>query len=274
MRAFEKVSSRDKHVFTHRGPKWATFYADDARAAQLAFFERHLAGANVPALPPVRLEVRESRHVVAEVRTEQEWPLARTEWRSLYLSTDGRLTDAHAPDGSVTFSLRRAAASFTLDFTEDTEITGPMSVRLWASIAGPTDASLFAGVEKWSGDRYVPFEGSYGYGRDRIAQGKQRLSLRRLDATLSTPHQPEHAFREPEPVGAGPVEVQIPLSSSSTIFRAGDSLRLLIGGRYLEPRNPLFGNLPAQYRSSAPGRCTLHWAAGRPAALEVPVIAT
>ena len=272
MRAFQRVGSRDKHVYIHRGPKWATFYADDARAAQLEFFDRHLAGGKGAPIPPVRLEVRERRDLIAEVRSEREWPLARTEWRSLYLSAAGRLADAPGADGSVNFSLKRNAASFTVDFAEDTEITGPMALRLWASIEGRSDASLFVGVEKWSGEEYVPFEGSYGYGRDRIASGRQRLSLRKLDAVLSLPHQFEHGFREREPLGDRPVAVQIPLTASSTLFRAGDSLRLLIGGRYLEPRNPLFGHFPAHYRPSGSGRCTLHWSADRPAALEIPVI--
>lgn len=274
MRAFERVSSREKHVYIHRGPKWAVFYSVEAGAAQLEFFDRHLKGIKRTPIPPVRLEVREQRDVITQVRSEQEWPLARTQWRSLFLSDSGQLSDAPDKDGAVTFGLTRNAVSFTVDFTEDTEITGPMAVRLWASIAGATDASLFVGVEKWSGGEYVPFEGSYGYGRDRIAAGRQRLSLRKLDVVLSAPHQPEHGFRESEALGNDPIELQIPLTASSTLFRAGDSLRLLVAGRYLEPRNPLFGHFPAHYRPSGSGRCTLRWSAEMPAALEIPVIPT
>jgi uncharacterized protein len=42
MRAFQRVSSTERHAYIHRGPKWSTFYGDDARRAQLAFFDRHL----------------------------------------------------------------------------------------------------------------------------------------------------------------------------------------------------------------------------------------
>lgn len=272
IRAFDRVSSRDKHVYIHRGPKWATFYSAEAGAAQLEFLDRHLKGTKGAPIPRVRLEVRERRDVITQVRSEQEWPLARTQWRCLHLSEAGQLRDAPGHDGSVSFDLKRNAASFTIGFAKDTEITGPMAVRLWASIAGATDASLFVGVEKWSGAEYVPFEGSYGYGRDRLAAGQLRLSLRKLDAALSATYQPEHGFRESEPLGNDPVELQIPLTASSTLFQAGDSLRLLIAGRYLEPRNPLFGHFPAHYRPSGTGQCTLHWSADMPAALSVPVI--
>jgi hypothetical protein len=50
----------------------------------------------------------------------------------------------------------------------DTELTGPMALRLFLEVAGTDDADLFAMVEKWRGNRFVPFEGSYGFGRDRI----------------------------------------------------------------------------------------------------------
>ncbi len=42
MRAFQETGSTERHAYTHRGPKWATFYGDEARQAQLAFFDRHL----------------------------------------------------------------------------------------------------------------------------------------------------------------------------------------------------------------------------------------
>ena len=56
-----------------------------------------------------------------------------------------------------------------------------MALRLWVAAHGTDDVSLFAGVEKWRGRSYVPFEGSYGFGRDRITTGWLKASLRGLD---------------------------------------------------------------------------------------------
>jgi predicted acyl esterase len=288
MRAFQRVASAERFAYAHRGPKWATFYGEDARAAQLAFFDRHLRGRDIPAPPPMRLEVRDARDHVVEVRSENEWPLARTRWTTLGLANDGELRpgmpDAEGrgdrPDdggrsraGSVSFDLRRGAAVFRYRFTEDTELSGPMTLRLWVSAEGTDDPSLFAGVEKWSGSNYLPFQGSYGYGRDRVASGRLRVALRELDDELSTPHQPEHTFRTLQPITAGEVvEVRIPLTSTATLFHAGESLRLLVAGRYLEPRNPFFGHFPTHYEPSRAGRCTIHWSRERPSSLEIPVI--
>src|SRR5215469_10899573 len=68
---------------------------------------------------------------------------------------------------------------------EAAEITGPMALRLWVEARGADDVELFAGVEKWRGRRYIPFEGSYGFGRDRITTGWLKASLRSLDQQAS-----------------------------------------------------------------------------------------
>lgn len=273
-RAFAQTGSAERHAYTHRAGKWATFYGDDARATQLAFFERHLRGVATEPLPRVRLEVRESREQVVEIRDEQTWPLARTRWRALYLAGSGRLTDA-APDapGQISFHTRRRAAAFTYTTAEDLELTGPMAARLWVEVAGASDVHLFVGVEKWRGDRWFGFEGAYGYGRDRVATGWQAASLRELDPDASTDAEPVHTFTRPQPLGAGEiVPVDVTLGPSATVFRAGDSIRLVVAGRWLAPRNPLTGQFPAGYRPGPPGTCTLHWGPERPARLLVPEV--
>ena len=117
MRAFQRVSSVDRYAYTHRGSKWATFYSDEARRHQLAFFDRHLRGRDVPRLPRIRLEIRDRLDHVTEVRDEQEWPLARTDWRALHLSDGGLLTEADAGEGSVTIE-GDTASSWAARFIE------------------------------------------------------------------------------------------------------------------------------------------------------------
>ncbi|MFJ4961675.1 CocE/NonD family hydrolase [Streptomyces sp. NPDC088729] len=275
MRAFQRVTSEERHAYVHRGPKWASFYGEDARRSQLAFFDRHLRRLDVPPLPRVRLEIRDRRDEIVEIRNEEEWPLARTDWRQLFLGEGGTLAEKQSDAGSVEFDLRRDAAVFSYRFSEDTELSGPMNLRLRVATTGSPDPRLFVGIEKWSRDSPVHFEGSYGYGRDCVAQGRLRLALRELDPVLSTPHQPEHTFRTLQPVRDDEeVEVLIPLSSSATLFRAGDSLRLLVAGRYPQPRNPFFGHFPTHYLPTTSGKAVITWSPDRPSALEIPVIPT
>ncbi|MCC7127934.1 MAG: CocE/NonD family hydrolase [Microbacteriaceae bacterium] len=273
-RAFERASSAEKFAWTHRGGKWATFYGEEAKQVQLDFFDRYLKGSDAPPPPRVRLEVRESRDVIAEVREEKEWPLARTNWTRLYLGEDGALVAAAASNGGTArFRSRRNGLSFDYRFDRDTELSGPASLKLSVSLKGAEDANLFAGIEKWTDGKYVPFEGSYGYGRDRIAVGWQRLALRRIDPELSTEFVPVPSLDTLELPSPGEiVPVQIALSSSSTLFRAGDTLRLVIAGRWLAPHNPLTGHFPAWYEASPRGTCEVHWGGESGSSLLVPII--
>jgi hypothetical protein len=68
-------------------------------------------------------------------------------------------------------------------------------------------------------------------------------------------------------------QADIALGPSATFFRAGETLRLVVAGRWLWPRNPLTGQFPAAYQKGPRGRCTLHWGPEHQARLLVPIIA-
>ncbi len=273
VRAFERICSAEKFLYTHRSGKWATFYSAEARAAQLQFFDRYVRGLDVPVLPRVRLEVRESRDVIAAGREEDGWPLARTEWTPLYL-TEAGLAGAPPPtDGQFTFGTRAGGACWEWTATADTEITGPMALRLWVQTDGADDVDLFAGVEKWRGHSYVPFEGSYGFGRDRVTTGWLKASLRELDKDHSRPFDPVPFLNERRPLAPGEiVPADIALGPSSTLFKAGETLRLVVAGRWLWPGNLLTGQFPAAYPTGPKGSCTLQWGPERQARLLIPII--
>jgi len=272
IRAFTCGGSPHARLYTHRSGKWATFYSEAALTEQLKFFRGVLDGA--AGSRSVRLEVREDRDTVTAVRDEAEWPLARTRWRPIYLAGAGALAPEAPPEaGSIAFETPANAAAFSWTVPTDIELTGPMVARLWVELDGCDDANLFVGVEKWRGGRFVAFEGSYGYGRDRVTTGWQRVALRALDPELSRPWEPVPACTEPEPVSGGEVvAVDVALGPSATLFRAGEQLRLVVSGRWLCPTNPLIGQMPAAYLNSPRGRVTLHWGPRHDAHLLIPEI--
>ena len=273
IRVFTTTGSAHARLYTHRTGKWSTFYSDEALDEQLTFVRGVLDGS-APPRRSVRLEVREDGRTITAVREESEWPLARTVWRPLYLAASGSLAgEPPIAAGHISFPTRSRAAAFTWTFAEDTELTGPMSVRLWVETADCDDANLFVGVEKWCADKFVPFEGSFGYGRDRVATGWQRTALRRIDPSESRPWEPVPTFTDPQPLSPGEiVAVDVALGPSATLFRAGEQLRLLVAARWLAPVNPLFGAFPSRYARSPRGTVTLHWGQDRPAHLLIPEI--
>ena len=197
IRAFTRGGSAHARLYTHRSGKWATFYSEAALAEQLEFFRGVLDGA--AGSRSVRLEVREDRDTVTAVREEAEWPLARTRWRPYIWPEPGcwRPSRPRRPAASRSkhFPTQRHSAGRS---AADIELTGPMVARLWVELDGCDDANLFVGVEKWRDGRFVAFEGSYGYGRDRVTTGWQRIALRALDPELSPPWEPVPACTEPQ----------------------------------------------------------------------------
>jgi putative CocE/NonD family hydrolase len=148
-----------------------------------------------------------------------------------------------------------------------------MALRLFLEARRAEDVYLFVGVQKLRGGRVVPFEGSYGFGFDRVNTGWLKASLRKLDPDQTRPWWPGHAYDEAQPLELGEVvAVNIALPPSATFFRKGEQLRLVVQGRWFSIRNPLFGQFPAAYERGPRGSCVLLCGGTHGAQLSIPVI--
>ncbi len=233
--AFKHASSPQKWLYTHGRQKWAVYYSDEALELQERFFDHFLKGASngMDDLQPVRLEVRESLDSY-EVRYENEWPIARTQYQTLYLDAAlGELNQSPPEQAAAAdYDPGYGGATFNLVFDQDTEITGNMKLKLWVSASEGEDMDLFVGVKKLDvrGEE-VNFYAKTGYTLGPAAMGWLRVSERELDQEKSTPWQPVLTHENPQPITANEiVSVEIEILPSSTLFRAGESLQLVIQG--------------------------------------------
>ena len=172
------------------------------------------------------------------MRYEDEWPIARTEYQELYLDAASELTRRRPAGGRPqrrSTPTSRESATFTLTFDEDTELTGNMKLKLWVSTTEGTDMDLFVGIEKLdAGGQPVHFHGKAGFAETPAALGWLRVSERALDEDRSTPAQPWLSHADPQPITPDeivPVEVEI--LPSGTLFRAGESLQVVVQGQDL-----------------------------------------
>ena len=271
---FRRISSPHAWLYTHRGPKWATYYSADALAVQTRFFDQFLRERDTGVLrePPVRLEIREDRTTVARIAAETRWPPAGVRWQTLHARPDGTLGAEPAP-GTVTFGVRRGRARFRHRFAADTDVVGPIAVVLHLSIDRGDDLSVFTAVRKVRDGREVTFEGSYGFLGDTVSHGLLLASHRAVDAPHSRPGEPFHPHTARAPLTPGvPVRLEIGLLPSATRFRAGEELWLDVQGRWFHGRNPITGQFPAGYRRVGKGRCTLHLGSDGGVELQLPVL--
>jgi predicted acyl esterase len=235
---FKQIRSTQRWVFTHGRPKWEVFYSEEAVETQRRFFDHFLRGVDNgwEETPPVRLEVRESLDAYT-VRYEDAWPIPRTEYRALYLdAANGTLAeDAPAAAATVDYAPLEGSATFRITFDEDTELSGNMALRLWVSTTEGSDIDLFVGVQKLDANgQEVHFYGKAGHAESPVALGWLRVSERALDPERSTPAQPWLSHEDPQPIEAGEiVPVDVEILPSSTLFRAGETLRVVVQGRDL-----------------------------------------
>ncbi|MDQ2886696.1 MAG: CocE/NonD family hydrolase [Chloroflexota bacterium] len=261
-RFFEEIRSQHKWLYTHRGAKWAVYYSPEALAFQRKFFEHFLKGKDngMLAVPPVRLEVRDTGKVIHAVKAEQHFPPHDTQWTALHLSGEtNQLAEAMPQTVQQTsFDLTKGKAVFEWEIPRDLEVIGPMVLKLYIEVKDASDGCIFAGMRKIRNGKQVVFEGSYGFGYDLVTKGWQRASLRQVDKEKGKPWSPEHDFTVKQPLQPQQIiELEFSLLPSATFFKQGDILRLDIQGRWFFPKNlVLYG--PAYYEKSSTGTCVIY----------------
>lgn len=238
LEAFKRISSKHKWLEVHGRKKWAYYYEPPNVERLRAFFDHFLRGNDDSVLgwPSVRLEIRE-RAYIGEWRAEHEWPLARTQFRTLYLDAD---TAGLNPQLSHTTSEIRydpgdktQQATFEYIFDGDSELTGHMKLRLWVEAIGADDMDLFVAIQKYDcNGEFVPFVFYALYENGPVALGWLRASHRELDESRSTPQQPVHTHTREQPLKPGiPVPLEIEIWPSATRFLKGERLRIVVKGR-------------------------------------------
>jgi predicted acyl esterase len=245
LEAYKRVSSPQKWIEIHGRKKWAHYYTPANVERLRVFFDRFLKGIGDGPLswPKVQLEVRE-RAYVGTVRAESEWPLQRTRFRKLFLDASRALLADEAPPSESVVRYDSTAADgqavFDYRFDRDAELTGHAKLLLWVEAEGADDMDLFVALQKLDGNGHaVGFVFYAMYENGPVALGWLRASHRALDPLRSRPEQPVHPHTREERLERGEiVPVEIEIWPFSTLFRAGERLRVVVKGRDIYAEAP------------------------------------
>ena len=236
---FNKIKTKKKWMRCHQKFEWPDTY-DPAMLQDLKlFFDRYLKNIHNgwELTPKIRMEVMDAYEYPYQTnRPENEWPLARTVYKKLYLNAaTGKLGDAPVKkESSVKYDAEKGLTTFEYTFRKDTELTGYLKLRMYVEAKGYDDMDLFITIKKLSTKgEWLPVT-IFGTERHPGAWGKLRVSRRHLDEELSTEYQPVLSHDRDEKLKPGeivPVDIEIwPLSR---IWHKGQKLQLEVAGRYI-----------------------------------------
>jgi uncharacterized protein len=262
------AASRHKKLRIHTGTHFHPFHSEEGRLDQLRWMDHWLKGIDTGIMdePPVKLEIRTGgSDKPYAFRAEGEWPIARTQWKKVYLqiereqgdheadvegtlvcepsAKEGRLaypasgvTRAGVASGSSLSTTHGGAGRLGVSFQsepmpEDSEITGPLMMNLWVS-STTEDMDIFVTLRNIGLDgKEVSEVGQHGQPVP-LTKGWLRASHRKLDSERSLPYRPYHAHNErwwlrPDE----PVECQIEIWPTSIVLKKGHRLRVDIQPR-------------------------------------------
>jgi uncharacterized protein len=232
---YVRSGSEHKWLEMHGLEHWTHYYTDYGRELQLRFFDRFLKDEDngFDSEPRALLNIRHADGTFT-LRREEEWPIPRTRWTKLWLDLDGGRLSAEpvASETSASYEpLESDGVTLSTVIQEETEITGPVAAKLFASSA-TEDADLFLILRVFSPDgEEVTFQGALDP-HTPIAHGWLRGSHRALDPQLSTEHRPFHPHDAAEPLTPDQVyELDVEIWPTSIVIPAGYTLALTIQGR-------------------------------------------
>ena len=133
---FMRASSDQKWLEAHGLEHWTEFYTDYGIALQKRFFGHFLKGEDNGWLdqPPVQLQVRRTDGF--DERTEDNWPIPRTQWTKFYLDPHNNVLSQSLPTESSILSFEAMGEGITFmsaPLETETEITGPSAIKLCVS---------------------------------------------------------------------------------------------------------------------------------------------
>ena len=230
---FLRAGSARKWLFAHIGSHYESFYLPRYVAIQKRFFNHFLRGEDNgwEREAPVQLAIRQVDGT-ATLRQENEWPLTRTQWTPLYLDAAQAGLDSAVPPAPAQRGFRALQDSLsftTAPFEQDTEFTGPVTLRLWIS-SSTRDADIFAVLRVLDPEgNEVNFVGAHE--RVPMAQGWLRASHRKTDPSRATGWRPWHTHDEVQALEPGAVyALEVEIWPTSMVFPKGWRLSLTVQG--------------------------------------------
>lgn len=256
LEAFNTISSKDKWLRIHNTQEWPDLYQPENLEDLCRFFDHYLKGENNgwEETPRVRMSVLDPGGVDEIGRIETSWPPATVSPEPLFLdATDNSLKAVLGQAAVARYRAEDGQVLFTRRIEEETEIAGPIKLKLWVEAEGADDMDLFAQVHKVDAQGrklfHIALPGQAGeFMRQLVAdgkpqsglsfagpQGRLRVSHRKLDRERSTALAPFHTHEREELLSPGEiVAVEVDIWPVAMKFHPGETLCVAVAVRQFD----------------------------------------
>lgn len=243
---YRRMASKEKWLRVHNTQEWFDYYTPENVEDLRRFFDHYLKGLDNgwEQTPKVRLSVLNPGGHDIVGRAEEEFPLARTVYRKLYLSAADSTLLTALPEQENVNTYQSAADCHQVNYRyrmdKPTEITGYMKLHLWVAAPDNDDMDLSVRVEKLSKDgQPIPDR----MGNRIVATGQMRVSMRQLDTLRTTEAEPYYPFTTVQKLKPGEiVPVEIEIWPMGLFFEKGEILQLTVGAYQPEKAAIPFGS--------------------------------
>lgn len=243
---YRRMASKEKWLRVHNTQEWFDYYTPENVEDLRRFFDHYLKGVDNgwEQTPKVRLSVLNPGGHDIVGRAEEEFPLARTVYRKLYLSAADSTLLTALPEQENVNTYQSAADCHQVNYRyrmdKPTEITGYMKLHLWVAAPDNDDMDLSVRVEKLSKDgQPIPDR----MGNRIVATGQMRVSMRQLDTLRTTESEPYYPFTTVQKLKPGEiVPVEIEIWPMGLFFEKGEILQLTVGAYQPEKAAIPFGS--------------------------------
>lgn len=255
---FQNAVSEHKWLEVHIGSHVGAFYTAQGRELQKKFLDYWLKGIDTGIMrePKVKLAIPRGGNNYTW-RYENEYPLKRTQWTRFYLDASSNLLSQEPPqakaqlcyEGDKECESKHWAKPFMVKefsreennskrvlfetdlFDNETEILGPIKLRLWAS-STTDDMDIFVSLRNIDSLGNEVVNSGALTEKFPISQGWLRASLRKTDVELSTEYKPYYTFDEVQKLVPGEVYcLDIEIWDSAIVVAKGNRLLLEIGSQ-------------------------------------------
>ncbi|CAG8908896.1 unnamed protein product [Penicillium egyptiacum] len=297
-RAFQGIPHQDKWLRVHPTNEWHDIYQPHNNNDLQEFLNYFTKGKqnSWDQTPNVRLSILQFNKAPIMNQAFGDWPIPNTEYRRLYLSSGGSLTQNISPN-EITLSYQADAPafqrvtdteelSFEYTFDDRSYVVGHPKAVLYMSCNDYDDMDVFVQLRKLDKGgnllqnlnvslEHLPFGESevedVGSMKHLGPTGILRASHRRLDSRLSQPHLPVLTHSDEEKIIPGEVvKLEIALWPTGISFDAGEKLTFKVAGHHMAFAE--FIALQGGYETDNKGRHNLHIGSKYPSYIEIPFI--